>query len=106
MSERLQQGGEVVEIDLLQVVSHCVNQAALSVSASHVLAWLRGVDYSSNTCAPRRQNDIWGLEQKPPLCVFFFMFQCVTQEKNYQIHPAVKEFQRCDLVEDSRYFLS
>lgn len=44
MSERLQQGGEVVEVDLLQVVSHCVDQTALSVFAFHILARLSGVD--------------------------------------------------------------
>lgn len=45
-----------MEVDLLEVVSHCVDQAALSVSASHVLAWLRGVDYIANTCARSKQN--------------------------------------------------
>lgn len=49
MSERLQQRGEVVEVDLLEVVSHCVDQAALFVSASNVLSWLCKVDYISNT---------------------------------------------------------
>lgn len=65
MSECLQQGGEVVEVDLLEVVSHCIDQAALSVSASHVVARLCGVDDISNTCAGSWQNVI-------PVCVLFF----------------------------------
>lgn len=63
MSECLQQGGEVVEIDPLEVVSHCVHQAALSVSTSHILPWLCGVDYISNTCTRSRQV-VYSLEQK------------------------------------------
>ena len=49
MSEGLQQGGEVLEVDLLEVMLHSVDQAALSFSASQEVARLRGVDYSSST---------------------------------------------------------
>lgn len=65
MPERLQQGGEVLEVDLLESVSHRVDQTALLVPASRVPVWLHGVHYTSNTCEGSRRNI---------MCVLFFCF--------------------------------
>lgn len=54
MSEGLQQRGEVVVVDLLNVVSDCVYQAALWVLASGVLARLSAVDHLSYTYNTKR----------------------------------------------------
>lgn len=76
MSKRLQQGGEVLEIEHLQVVLHCVDQTTLSVLAFHIVARLSGMDYVTNTCAGSRQTQMLQ-------CIFIRSQHVLSAEKCY-----------------------